>query len=185
MGNSKRTFIAIDFPFNTEMRDCLKKLTSSLSTEKIKWISEHQSHLTLKFLGDTDEGIISSIKEELEIISQQFSPFTINVRNVGVFNPKIIWFGIEKNDTLIQLQSSIEKAIEILGFETEKRDFSPHLTIGRIKFLRDKKKLHEVVGSFKEISLQNLTISEVVYYESILKGDGSEYIPLGKFKIGL
>ncbi|NJK87763.1 MAG: RNA 2',3'-cyclic phosphodiesterase [Bacteroidales bacterium] len=183
----KRTFIAIDIPFNDQMSQCLNDFKSSLLSEKIRWLNEDQSHLTLKFLGETGENKISEINEKLKNSCSSFSPFKLIIQNTGIFpnlqNPKIVWFGIEPNDQLSSLHSVIEKEMKFFGFEPEKRTFTPHLTIGRIKFLKNRNLLKQILEEYSNSLLHTITVEQVIFYESILKPDGAIYEKLGKHSL--
>lgn len=144
-------------------------------------------HLTLKFLGDTREKSITDIGTKLKKLTQRLSVFSITIKNVGVFrnlrDPRIIWFGIDACSELNQLKADIENQIARLGFPSEERKFSPHLTVGRIKFLENKQALQQIIETFQEQVLHQFVVPEVIFYESILQKEGPEYIPLGKYKL--
>lgn len=182
----KRTFIAMDIPSSNEIKECLKTMSGRLNNEKIKWTDPDNLHLTLKFLGDTKEDLISDISEKLRRISSDLSVFTVLIAGAGVFrnlrDPRIIWLGIQENSILAHMKNLIENNLSPLGFPPEKRGFSPHLTIGRIKFLRDRKNLEELLEIFNNKTIIKFDVTEIIYYESLLKKEGPEYVPLGRFK---
>jgi len=157
-------------------------LKESLSGEKIKWIETGILHLTLFFLGDTDEKLIPVISEKLKRLSVEFTPFELEFEGIGIFknlrDPRIIWIGTRKNDVIRKLKSRIDDELFRLGFEGEKREYKPHLTIGRAKWIRNRSILEEIVKFYKDCKIQRAEIKEMIYYESILKSEGPEYVPL-------
>ena len=166
----------------------LKYLKESLSGGKIKWIEPDNLHITLFFLGDTDEKLISVVAEKLQLLSHEFSPFNLEFREVGLFrnirDPRIIWIGIRENLTISVLKSRIDNELIKLGFKTEKREFRPHLTVGRIKWITNISALEEVVKFYKHCEVQQSRINELIFYESILKPAGPEYIPIADALLG-
>jgi 2'-5' RNA ligase len=183
----KRTFIAIDIPVNLKIKECLNIMSSRLTGEKIKWIAVDDLHLTLKFLGDTEEKTIKDIGTSLEELTQKLHVFSITIKDTGIFknmnDPRIIWLGIEQSSELTELRNSIENRILQFGFPTEERKFSPHLTVGRIKFLKNKNTLKQAIEAFQGQVLHQFNVPEVIFYESILRKEGPEYIPLGRYKL--
>ena len=84
-------------------------------------------HLTLVFIGETEreEGIKTALSEI------EFPAFSFKIKGTGTFEKKIFWAGTEENKNLKNLQKKVFEKIEALGFETEKREFVPHITLAR------------------------------------------------------
>ena len=164
------------------MLGVLEHLKESLSGSKIKWIEPYNLHITLFFLGGTDEKLIPLISERLKQLSLEFSSFRMEFEGVGVFknfrDPRVIWIGIRDHFNICKLKSGIDDELGKFGFEAEKREFRPHLTIGRIKWIRKISVLEELVESYKNDEIQKTGIKEIIFYESILKPDGPLYLPL-------
>ena len=183
----KRTFVAIDIPGNSKINECLNSMSSELAAEKIRWMAGNNLHLTLKFLGDTEEKTIADIGIRLKELTQSLFTFSMTIRNVGIFRnlrePRIIWLGIDPCRELMQLKAEVENQMIQFGFLSEERKFSPHLTVGRIKFIENKRALQQIIETYHERVLHQFVVSEVIYYESRLRKEGPEYIPLGKYKL--
>jgi 2'-5' RNA ligase len=79
---------------------------------------------------------------------------------------------------LNQLASEIEERIVALGFSREERQFNPHLTVGRIKFIQNKMAFYEIINQYKKTEIQTVTVSEITYYQSILTSAGAIYKPI-------
>ena len=135
-----RTFISIEFP--EEIKEEIVKIQNQLPEFKGKKTEFENLHLTLKFLGEVDEGKIELIRKKLKEI--KFRKFESEINSIGMFSDRIIWLGIKNCD---ELQKEIDERLEGL-FEKEKR-FMGHLTIARVKFVRDKKKFREDVKKIK------------------------------------
>jgi 2'-5' RNA ligase len=184
----KRTFIAVKIIPEDNMLSILQHLKECLAGGKIKWIEPDILHITLFFLGDTDDKLIPVITEKLQQLSHEFPPFDLEFREVGLFrnirDPRIIWIGTRENQTFRMLQSGIENELAGLGFKIEKREFKPHLTVGRIKWIGDISALEEVLKLYKNHEVQQSGIDKIIFYESILKPFGPEYIPIAKIPLG-
>jgi len=155
-----RTFISIEFP--EEIKKEISKIQNQLPEFKGKKTEFENLHLTLKFLGEVDEGKIEKIKQELsEIKTKQFDS---EINSIGIFSDRIIWLGIKNCD---ELQKEIDERLEDL-FEKEKR-FMGHLTIARVKSARDKKKFREDVKKIKvpkiKFVVKNFNLEESVLTE--------------------
>ena len=116
-------------------------------------------------------------------ITEEFSSFNVSLKNIGAFpaskRAKILWVGIEEGmDKLIELFSTIENKVSPLGFEKEKRNFTPHITFARVK------KGNYSLPDQTEFSFDSFPVNEVVLFKSTLTPKGPIYetvslIPLG------
>ncbi len=128
---NKRLFVAIDPP--EEIREQLAGICCGLPDAR--WTPPHQLHLTLCFIGEVSGAAFLDIREALEEISTP--PFTLRLQGVGFFpprgQPRVVWAGIEKNESLLVLQRKITTRLFTLGFEPENRKFFPHITLARLQ----------------------------------------------------
>lgn len=181
----KRTFVAIKISFSKQTVVLINNIKFSLKDEKIKWVENRNVHITLFFLGDVDEKVIDKIGNKLTTTLKEFKMFNLKCRSIGVFkninNPKVLWFGINESDNLSQLKSEIDRVFRGYGFPIEDRDFKPHITIGRMKFVNTKSRLVRLIEKYKEIEIENIKISEIVLYESKITSKGSDYMILKSF----
>ena len=181
----KRTFIATKISPGEKLLKTYTKLRNELKNEKIKWVNSEQFHITLFFLGDTDEEMIPRIRTQLGNMADQFNSFNINLSGLGVFKninkPRVLWTGIYQYDTMKKIKERIEEEMVALGFPAEEREFRPHLTIARLKWINDKEKLKDLIETYKKEDFQQVKINEIIYYESILKPSGPVYKPIEKF----
>jgi 2'-5' RNA ligase len=134
-----RAFIAIELP--DEIKGELGRIQSKLKTpgqDYVRWVDPNGIHLTLKFLGDTPQDKITDITAAMTSSVQGVQPFNLSIKGLGVFpNPnrtQVAWVGlVGELDTLSKLQKQLEANLEKLGFAAEKRLFSPHLTLARLR----------------------------------------------------
>lgn len=182
-----RTFVAVNVNPFPGLLNTLKELKSELAPEAIKWVDENNLHLTLKFLGDTSVGQVDEIKNALQEIASRFATFYFRLNSLGFFKkkgmPRVLFVKIEEAEMLLELAAEIDEKLARLGFEKENRPFSPHLTLARIKFLKNKKRFYQAVENYRHTFLQPVTISEIIFYQSILNPVGPVYKPLEVLKL--
>lgn len=183
----KRTFIAIDIPLESGIVEQINKLKSEFTDEKIKWVKPHQYHITLQFLGNVEESDILHIKESLDKITGNFPGFSLELTEFGVFknlnNPRVLWIGFRPCEQLVKLKNAIEDEMTKFGFEKSDKAFSPHLTIARIKSLKQSERLGELIDRYSGIILQVIKVEEIILYESILKPEGPEYTAIKRHSL--
>ena len=183
----KWIFIAIKAEAGETLFKMVSSLKSGLVNESIRWTSLNNIHITLAFLGDTEENMIKMISSKLKGSCEGSGKFELTIRGTGVFknlsDPRIIWAGIEPSEKLIQLYSTIIDGLNEAGIKMEQRPFKPHLTLGRIKYLNDKLSLKNLLDIYQNAEIQKVPVNEVIIYESILKPTGPIYKPVAIFKL--
>ncbi len=149
----KRLFIAIKIKPGQEFLNTYYGLKKDLSNEKIKWVNEDNFHFTLKFLGETDESLIAKISKILEKVSLNTQPIKLKIENLGPFgsryNPRVIWAGIENNPQIAEFADKILNKLDEAGFTRDRQNFVPHITVGRIKNVNNKKHLKSIIDKYK------------------------------------
>ena len=182
-----RLFIAIELPSN--IIDGLRNVQEELKdkSNKLSWAKPENIHLTLKFLGDTETGKIDSMVNILEGIAGKSFSFEISVKGVGTFpaagNPRVIWVGIEENKDMLQLYNNIEEGLATLGVEKERRDFKPHLTLGRIKFLNDRAGLKRGLEKVAGLNLARFAVAGFALFKSTLTPEGAIHTRLKEYTL--
>ena len=126
-----RLFIAIDLPEN--VRRQIRTICTGL--EHVKWVSDEQSHLTLRFIGEADGLLLEDLCRTLSEL--EADSFSLQIQGTGYFpprrEPKVLWAGLKESPELKKLYGKINKALVSCGIMREKRKFTPHITLGRIK----------------------------------------------------
>ena len=174
-----RAFIAIDI--DPQVRENITRAIGQLRSRvlEVRWIAPANFHLTLKFLGDIEQTQIEAIGAAFEERLRPFPRFTINAKGLGVFpdlrRPRIMWIGLAGNE-LTTLAAQVELALLPLGFAPGKRNFTPHLTIGRWRQTdRPSKTLGQELASLKEYQFGASNVDEVILFQSVLKPEGAIY----------
>jgi len=183
----KRLFAAIKISPDKKFLEQIRALEESLQHERIKWVENHNIHITLKFLGETDVKLIPGIIAVLGEVSGSSSAFTFSLKNLGIFgssyDPRVVWVGIEPYQELVNLMKKIQKELIPLGFEPDRQNLVPHLTLGRVKGLKDKPLFQRTIGRYRYISSTDLSAESFILYESVLKKEGPTYIALETFRL--
>jgi len=183
MEKSIRSFIAIGL--DRENQDRLANIQDKLKEcgARVRWVKPGNIHLTLKFLGNISSTKVDKIINLLPELYNDTSPFDFTITHLGAFpkisRPNVIWAGVEHNaDKLTALASTLEHAMVSLGFPKERKKFSPHITIGRVKQFKNLTPLSEGLQTLQiRPPLQQKSII-ITLYESTLTGQGPVYTAL-------
>jgi 2'-5' RNA ligase len=125
-----RLFVALSLP--DEITASLQLLQAGVPGAR--WSTREQMHLTLRFIGEVDGRMASSVDDALLVV--RASPFQLVLRDIGQFggkNPKALWVGVEPSGDLMHLQRKIESALQRVGLPAETRKYTPHVTLARLK----------------------------------------------------
>jgi 2'-5' RNA ligase len=181
----KRLFTAIKIHPDKDFLAKFRELKHGLRSEQIKWVEEHNIHITLKFFGETSEDQIAGICSVLKKRASQTPVFEMRLTGLGIFGssyaPKVIWAGIEPYNELSSLMRTIHADLQVLGYTPDRQNLVPHLTLGRIRTLNDKVIFNRATEQYKNIASQTMTAGEMILFESILRREGPEYIALDTF----
>ena len=155
----------------------------------VRWVRAELLHLTVKFLGEVDEGRIPNIEACLRDAVDGTREFQLPVREFGAFptvkHPRVLWVGCEELPVLELLYDSIERAMSALEFVLDGRPFRPHATIGRVARAAKKADFKELQGDLEELDFwEEASIASVDVMQSVLSGDGPRYTRLAAVELG-
>jgi len=174
-----RLFIAL--PLEKTVEDYLSRLILQLKQKggAVKWVAPQNIHLTVRFLGDTDEKIIDPLKHELDGVVARHRNISTALDRLGAFpnlkRPRVIWIGLgEHLDAMRELAADTEQAVRSLGFEPETKSFRPHLTLGRVRDARDVGQLVDYIGLCK-VEKTGFMLDRLVLFKSTLTPRGPIY----------
>lgn len=174
-----RLFIALDFE---ELKDYFIGLQEQLPKDA-KLTKTQAFHLTLKFLGEVSEDNLRNITEQLKKI--KFKKLELNPDNIGVFpNEKVIrvvWVGINPKEKVIGLQKNIESILEKFNFKKD-FEFHPHITLARVKFVKDKADFINFLKCIKIDKNKKIEIKNFKLIKSTLTPEGPVYEDLEVFE---
>lgn len=178
-----RVFISVNL--SKEICSYLYELQQRLRKDinaKIKWVPKSQLHITLKFLGSIDGNKLKEVKIELSKI--KYNKFILNLNDFGVFPSinyaRVLWIGVNEEKLVLELQKSIDG--ELLDLFPKEEKFSAHITLGRIKVIKDKDKFKNALNKIKT-EKKSFEVNEFTLMESILRKDGAIYNVLEIYKL--
>ncbi len=181
-----RLFIGIKIVPSRKILTHINHLQQSLPDSKIKWVNKENYHITIKFLGETPAYFINSIDLIIRQTLAKTKKFQVLLKGCGYFGkktPQTIWLGLQQAEILNNIQSSLDKSLKELGFESGSKTFKPHLTIGRVKSLKSITRFSLLIDEISENIYEYIGIGQVELYESILKPSGPEYLHVKQYKL--
>jgi len=187
-----RSFIAIELP--DELKLGLTQLQAQLKTGKqppVKWVDPYSTHLTLKFLGNIAVDMISEITKAIEASAREMPPFHLEAKGLGVFpnlrRVQVVWIGISGEVAqLSQLQQRIDSNLSPLGFASESRAFTPHLTLARLRqqaSLEERQSLGQLIASAKFEAVYSFSVNSVNLMRSELTREGAIYSRISSIEL--
>jgi len=132
-----RLFVAINLP--AETREALYADAAHLrsATTSVRWTPAASLHVTLKFLGEQDEAVVTQLTTALAGVARKHRSFDAQTTGVGAFpnfrRPRVVWVGMTGETELRAIVRDIDAAFTPLGIAPESREFRAHLTLGRVK----------------------------------------------------
>ncbi len=173
-----RCFIALEFP--PEIKSSIYKSLKREIKDKpeLKWVSEENLHITLKFLGEVPDKKVPAIADQLEKIFKGDRKFKIKLGGVQAFldrgEVRVLWIGVEKGeDDIKKCANELERSLSKMGFKKEKREFVPHLTIARAR--KHSRKRFKPDDFDIELNLPDFYVDEIVLFKSTLTPSGPIY----------
>ena len=182
-----RSFVAVEIP--AEIQSALARSTAplqkALPKPLIRWVAPQNVHLTLKFLGDVSPANLERLAEALKAEAVAHETFSMSVGGLGAFptprRARIIWIGLEAPASLMALLRGVEAVTARLGYASEDRPFSPHLTIGRVGQNvsgTDFQRIRTALEGATVGALGTLRVDAVHIFKSDLQPGGSVYTHL-------
>ncbi len=177
-----RLFVGLDLP--AEIVGHLAGLVERLRpTARISWSAAANLHITTKFIGEWPEERLEELKAALAALPPR-AAIPVEIRGLGFFPnvraPRVFWCGIEAPG-LALLAAETDRATAALGIESEKRTFSPHLTLARIKEPANLKALHAAIAGLETVDFGRTEARRFFLYRSRLSPKGSVYTKLAEF----
>ena len=177
-----RLFTGLDLP--AEITAHLDQLLDRLRpSARIQWSRPANLHITTKFIGEWPEDRLEELKQRLAALDPR-EPIAVHIRKVGFFpnphSPRVFWCGIEAPG-LDGLARATDEATAAVGIPSEKREFSPHLTLARIKERVNMQPLREAVAALPSLDFGRFTADRFFLYLSRLQPTGSVYTKLAEF----
>jgi RNA 2',3'-cyclic 3'-phosphodiesterase len=172
--------LAVEPGLRAGIGEIQRRLEDSLPRGLVRWVAPEQMHLTLKFLGDVPSARIEELSAGIRRACRPAAPFQVRLEGLGSFpkarNPRVVWLGVQgKLEPFLRLQQGIETETSGLGNHGKRREFHPHLTIGRVKAQAvEGRKVGEVIER-GTVQAGAWSIREVELVRSQLTPQGARY----------
>lgn len=185
-----RLFLSLPLPPDLQKRLLALQDELASSDWSVKWTPPENLHLTLHFLGETPENLLEDFQHDLSAMSHARRPFDLGVGGLGVFpnweDPRVIWVGLK--DSAGKLEELFEASFKILkGYRTFelRKEFTPHLTIGRVGELSkawDPRRIQGLMGQWEKLG--KLPVEEIFLMRSHLNSEGLRHEVLQSYRLG-
>ena len=175
-----RLFVAVRPP--EEIRDLL--IDAMDDSPALRWVSEDNLHLTLRFIGEVERPIANDIAAALDRL--RFDRFTLRVTGVGKFerrNGGALWAGLEPRQPLAALAAKVERACQSAGLEPERRAFHPHITLARWN-RRNAEAVEAFVRRNSDLCSEPFEVDRFTLFESKLSRHGPHYKAVAEYPLG-
>lgn len=185
-----RLFIAITL--EPDIRSALTKISHKLaeltSNAQIKWVGEENIHLTLRFLGEIPQDMLANIASAIDQTAQNHHSFKMTIRGLGAFptlaRPRVLWVGCdEPTSTLPIVYEELEGNLVAFGLSKDDHHFSPHITIGRVKFIKDTSGLVGYLNTNKDRLIGEQMVNRLTLFSSTLMATGPIYEVVREFNL--
>ena len=181
-----RTFIGIPVTVGSEIYRLRRQLMEALAEERISWVNPENFHVTLRFMRDTNVALIPQIKEELQKMIKLPLKSSLQLTGPGSFGPRkkprVIWLGFDQDEPFQSLRSDTDRAMEKCGWPLSDQPFRAHLTLGRIRSLKDPARYYEIIEQMKETFTGRAELDRLVFYRSELGESGPTYTALKEMR---
>ena len=185
-----RSFISL--PISEQARGILRKTINEIDgaiQDKIRWVRPEGIHLTLKFMGDIKTDKIDALLLLLPEIATEVTPFELTLSELGCFpnnrRPRVLWAGVKGDlSTLQNLHLAVDNVVEKVGLPRERRGFSPHLTLGRVRrniSEREVDQIGQIIGLTSLPNTPSWTNQTVDLMRTELDPEGSRHYLVGSF----
>jgi len=175
-----RAFIGV--PIAEDVRAAVARLQGRLreTRVRVRWVREENLHVTLFFLGDIAQEGVQDAVDALTAATAGLPAFRCAVQGVGSFgkprSPRVIWAGVEEGkETLRTLYNRLGPELERRGHRIEKRRYTPHITIGRVRSASEISSLVEQLASAKDRDFGGFRVESVCLFRSVLQSSGPVY----------
>ena len=175
-----RCFVAVRLAENlkkpaAEIMDTLRRTGAD-----VKWVEPHNLHFTLKFLEEIEWSRLDSAASAIDRALNGVTRFTVSLGGVGAFpggvRPRVVWIGVSSGAAdLSSLAAKLDREFEKEGFPTERRPFSPHLTLGRVRSSSGAAALSAAIIALKHLTMGSMRVSAVHLMKSTLTPNGPIY----------
>ncbi|MDI1448423.1 RNA 2',3'-cyclic phosphodiesterase [Polyangium sp. 6x1] len=185
---TRRLFLAVDTGAECHARIIEAVSRARAHAPRARWVRTEGIHVTLVFLGEVDESLVPAVVAKAEGVAARHAPLTLRFEGAGCFGgrkPRVLWIGVGGDVPALGLvQKELSEALMEVGYVPEERLFSPHLTLARAGFGGTDAGLWAAARALAAESFGEVTVRELVLYESVLSAAGARYEAVARLPLG-
>jgi 2'-5' RNA ligase len=180
-----RAFISADIEPSEQLVDMLRELQRTGAA--LKTVKPRLMHVTLKFLGDTDEALVDDIAAAVAETAGSCAPFTVRLKGMGAFpsmsNIRVVWVGMEDGGMLSRIASGLDDRLLRHGFAKDDKGFKPHLTVARAKNGEGMARVQELIRQNAVTVYGEHTVDSILLKKSVLGPHGPVYSTIKEVRL--
>ncbi len=181
----KHLFIAFKLTPDDNTINVYNSLRKALKYNNIRWVEPDKFHLTLTYIGSTPEDKISSVVNIIQETCKSRRVINFSLNRIGIFgsrySPRVIWFGVTSNNKIENIATEIINRLDKAGFNKDRQNFIPHITIARITKIVDKQLFNKEMEDVNSIYLQKSVFDKVILFESVLSNNKTTHNEIFSF----
>jgi len=172
-----RAFISVDIDASRSLRDLCDELRGSRAHLKV--VNPDIMHITLKFMGDIEEGGVPDVIDVMRSSAEGVAPFEFKIKGMGAFPSrnriKVVWVGIPNPGHMVTIAERLDRGLSSIGFQREKRRFTPHLTVARARFSKNVDVVQEIIERWENHDFGSQQVNSIRLKKSVLAPKGPTY----------
>jgi len=184
-----RTFLAVDLdePVLDALMEAREKLDDPQA--KIRWVARGNMHLTVRFLGDVSDDVLAEVCNRAEAAASRVAPFEFQVKGISCVPPsgrlRMVWANIvDPGGGFAALHQAVTAELAGMGLHEEARPFKPHLTLARVKSIRDASEFRRTASAYADTEFGSQQAGSLVVYSSRLTPSGPIYREMSRAELG-
>ena len=181
-----RTFLAVPVKVDTAFLAARSRLMEGLKGERISWVHPHHFHITIRFLGDLDRDRVEEVATAIDDMVRLPAGVACEWQGPGLFGPRkkprVIWVGFQSQEFLSDLRKEVDRALASCGMPFSEQGFRAHLTLGRIRSVRNPAIYREWMEGLRHDFTGWVRAERLVFFRSELRKGGPVYSALKEWK---
>lgn len=176
-----RLFTGLAIP--TEIAEALRIYRGGLPGAR--WIEPADYHVTLRFLGDVEVPMAEDVLEAMAEMRVR-PALTVTLDGLGIFGgdrPRALYASVVPSPELIDLQAEQERLVRRAGIEPERRKFTPHVTLARLKRDASPEAVAMYLSQAPAFAPLTFTAERVTVFSAKESTGGGPYLAEAEFKL--
>jgi 2'-5' RNA ligase len=184
-----RLFLALELPPATAEQIHAAVAPLRVAEPALAWVPVQKLHLTLKFLGGSDDTRVAALVQATDRVAARHRPFELTLATVGAFpnlrRPRVVWIGVHGEPRLELLHHDVEIAAAEVGYEVEGRPFRPHVTLARVRAPLPTDRARALARAARAISYSTTAfVDRLTLFDSATGESGAHYRRLHSATLG-